>query len=110
VGDAEMKIVPVSFIRGHSTGGSGGAAAVVAKKYAGDSSAGFASECRNTTVASAGTAEVLGKDGWNVLVPYIWTPTPTDMVYSPNPILVVRMGAPSASITMEASMIVEEIG
>lgn len=110
VGDAEMKIVKVSFIRGYTGSGSGGGTTAVGKKYAGDATNGFTTECRNTTLATTGTGEVTGADGWNVLVPYIWTPTPYDMVFSPNPILVARISAPTASITMDASMIVEEIG
>ncbi len=110
LGDAAEEIIPIRFVRGFTTSGSVGAAAVVAKKYTGDAAASFVAECRNTTLASVGTPEEVGKDGWNVRVPYIWTPTPVDFVYSPNPILVVRMTAPADVMTMEASMIVEEIG
>lgn len=111
LGDAMEEIIPISVRRGYTTSGSGGAAAVIGKGLSGDSTAGFAAECRNTTVATTGTPDILHQDGWNVRVPYIWTPTPAEQPFSPNPILVVRLdAAPGDTTTIAASLKVEELG
>lgn len=111
LGDAAEEIIPISIRRGYTTSGSGGTTAVVDQKYTGDAANAFAAECRNTTLATTGTPDFQHQDGWNVRIPYIWTPTPVVMPFSPNPIIVVRLdSAPADSITMAASLTVEEIG
>lgn len=112
VGDAQEEVLDVSVIRGLATSGSGGGTPTVAKRYNGDSAASFTSECRNTTLASAGTAEQEEGDGFNVRVPYIWTPTPEDRPFCSNgqTLIVVRLGAPADSIILNAALKVEEIG
>ena len=113
LGDGAEEIIGIQLIRGFTASGSGGATAVVGKKFDGDSTAGFTAECRNTTLANTGTTAVIDADAWNVRVPYIWTPSPEDrpFVAQAQTSLVVRlMAAPADSITMYASMKVEEIG
>lgn len=110
--DAAEEIIPVSIIRGFTSSGSGGGTPTVGKKFDGDAADSFAEECRNTTLANTGTTATLMKDAWNVRLPYIWTPTPPDMPFASqaSTTIVVRIGAPADSITMDASMTVEEIG
>jgi hypothetical protein len=111
LGDAMEEIIPVSLRRGYTTSGSGGAAAVIGEGLAGDSAASFTAECRNTTVATTGTPDIIHQDGWNVRVPYIWTPTPLLQPMSTDPILVVRLdAAPGDTTTIAASLKVEELG
>lgn len=113
LGDAAEEIIGISVIRGLATSGSGGGTPTIVPLNAADAAAGFTGECRNTTAASAGTAAKVWGDAWNVRVPYIWTPTPEDRpsATQAQTLLVVRLdAAPTDSLTMNASMTVEEIG
>lgn len=113
LGDAAEEVIGVQMIRGFTTSGSGGGTSTVGKKYAGDSNASFSHECRNTTLANTGTTETTEGDGWQVRIPYIWTPSPEDrpFVSQAETRLVVRlMAAPADSMTMFATLKVEEIG
>ena len=62
------------------------------------------------TVTRGQETEVIEADGWNVRVPYIWTPSPEDRLWTSqaDTRLVVRlMAAPADSITMYAAVKVE---
>lgn len=112
LGDAAEEIIGLQIIRGFATSGSGGGTPTTVPQLANDSAAGFTAECRNTTLATAGTAAVGFSDAWNVRIPYIWTPTPEmrPVVAQTSTMFVVRlMAAPTDSLTMFASMTVEEI-
>ena len=109
--DAAEEIIRISIRRGYTTTSSGGASAVVGKANPGDAAASFTARCRDTTVATTATPDFQHQDGWNIRVPYIWTPAPSDQPISMNPIMVVRLdAAPADSITMGASLLVEEMG
>ena len=113
LGDSAEEVIGVQWIRGFTTSGSGGGTSVVGKKYAGDSNAGFSHECRNTTLANTGTTETIEADGWNVRIPYIWTPSAEDRLFvsQAETRLVCRlMAAPADAITMFAAVKVEELG
>lgn len=112
LGDAAEEIIGLQIIRGLATTGSGGGTPTIVPRLANDTAAGFAAECRNTTLATAGTAAVGFSDAWNVRIPYIWTPTPEmrPVCAQSSTLFVVRlMAAPADSLTMFASMTVEEI-
>jgi hypothetical protein len=112
LGDAAEEIIGIQFIRGFTSSGSGGGTPTVGLQLPGDSAASFTAECRNTTLANTGTTQVLHSDAWNVRIPYIWTPTPEDrpVVTQANTTLVARlMAAPADSLTMFASITVEEL-
>lgn len=111
-GDAQDEILQIQVIIGYTTSGSGGAAGTVGRMSAGDGAASFTAECRNTTVATTGTAYIVHADGWNVRAPYIWTPleawTPVGTQAVP---LYVRLPvAPADSLTMNAMVKVRELG
>lgn len=113
LGDAQEEIIGISAQRGFTTSGSGGGTPTVAKRYAGDAAASFTAECRNTTLAATGTPDITEGDAWNVRVPYIWTPTPEDRPFcaqKDNRIVIRLDAAPADSLTMMATMKVEEIG
>lgn len=113
LGDAAEEIIGVQLIRGFTSSGSGGGTSVVGKKFDGDANASFSHECRNTSLANTGTTAIVEADGWNVRIPYIWTPAPEDrpFVAQAQTSLVVRlMAAPADSLTMFASIKVEELG
>ena len=113
LGDAAEEIIGISLVRGNATVGSGGGTATKVPLSAGDAAAGFTSLCRNTTAASTGTPVFAGGDAWNVRMPFIWTPSPEDrpVCTAGATRICVRMdAAPADSLTMNATMLVEEIG
>lgn len=113
LGDAQEEIIGIQFLRGYTTSGSGGGTSTAAKRMAGDAAASFAHECRNTTLATTGTPDAVEGDAWNVRVPYIWTPSPEDRPFctqAESRIVARLMAAPADSLTMFATLKVEEIG
>lgn len=113
VGDAAEEILGLSWRRKYTTSGSGGGTAVAIPAAPSDTAAGFSLECRNTTVANTGSPEVVFLDGWNVRVPYIWTPAEQDRPWCSQKETqwVFRLdAAPADSLTMNAMAIVEENG
>ncbi len=112
-GDAQDEVLQIQIINGYTTSGSGGASATVGRQNPGDAAASFTAECRNTTVATTGTAYIVHADGWNVRSPYIWTPPDTRFVpygTQPAPLYVRLPVAPADSLTMNAAIKVREIG
>lgn len=112
-GDAQDEILTVQIINGYTASGSGGASATVGRQNPGDAAASFTAECRNTTLASTGTAYVFHEDGWQVRSPYLWTPTDAKWVpYGTQaaPLYVRLPVAPADAITMKAQAKVREIG
>ena len=113
LGDAAEEIIGIQLLRGYTTSGSGGGTSTAARRMPGDAAASFAHECRNTTLATTTTPDVVEADGWNVRVPYIWTPAPEDRPWcseAQSRIVVRLMAAPADSITMYATLKVEELG
>ena len=112
-GDTAEEIIGLSIFKKHSTSGSTGGTPVARKKYEGDAAISATIECRNTTIASGGSPEETPLDAWNVRAPYLWTPAPVDQPFISNNMTrwVLRLAAaPADSLTMNSSMIVEEIG
>lgn len=112
-GDAQEEILGISWRRKYTSSGSGGGTAVAVPVNPSDTAAGFSLECRNTTVANTGTPDVVFLDGWNVRVPYIWTPSIDDRPFctQAQTQIVFRLdNAPADSLTMNARAIVEELG
>ena len=112
VGDAAEEILRIKVIRGHTTSGSGGAAATPAPINPADAAAGAAAETLNTTIASVGTTVDLLADAFNIRSGYQfwWTPETAPIVSQANTTAVVRlMAAPADSLTMSGTLYVEEI-
>lgn len=114
VGDAADEMIRVNILRGHTSSGSGGSSATpVPLQSSAGAAAGFAAETNNTTIASAGTAVVLHAEAFNIRagMQYIPTPEARPGASQGNTTLVVRlMAAPTDSLTMEGTLIVEELG
>ena len=110
-GDAAEELLIVSLIRGYTASGSGGSAFTPLLLDKNDAAAGFAAEISNTTLATTGTPETLHSDSWNVRIPYVWLPTPEmrPRVSQAESRLVVRVSAPADSITVNATLYVEEL-
>lgn len=112
VSDTQEEILGISWRRKYTSSGSGGGTAVAIPINPSDTAAGFSLECRNTTVANTGSPDVVFLDGWNVRVPYIWTPTIEDRPFcsQAQTQIVFRLDAPADSLTCNAMAIVEELG
>lgn len=111
-GDAEEEILEILIKRGNTTSGSGGTTPAIETINPTDGAAGFTAEANNTTRASAGTADNLLHDGWNVRVPYQLL-LPEDMRPSAsqaNTTLVIGLeDAPADAITLSATVMIEEV-
>lgn len=109
--DAAEEQLRIQIIRGHTTSGSGGAAATPRPLDENDAAAGFTAEVENTTLATLGSAVNLHSDTWNVRVPFDppLTPKMTWRVEA-GVLLVVRLQAAVADdITMGGTLYVEEL-
>lgn len=112
VGDAAEEILRVRVIRGHATGGSGGSAPTPAPMNHIDTAAGFAAEVLNTTIASTGTPINLYSHAFNIRSGLeLWFPPECrPQASQANTTIVVRlMAAPTDSLTMSGTLIVEEL-
>lgn len=113
LGDAAEEIIGLVWVRGHTTGGSGGTTGITPQPLnPGSAAAGFAAESLNTTQASAGTAVNLQRHGWNVRAPLtiFYPPEDRPQASQANTTLVLRMAAaPGDSTTISGSVIVEEL-
>lgn len=113
VGDAADELLRYRVIRGHTTGGSGGAAPTPRPVKRSDAAAGFAAETCNTTIASAGTALNLHSDTFNVRSGLqLWVPDTLewDATQGDTTLVVRLMAAPADSLTMSGTLYVREMG
>ncbi len=111
VGDAAEELLRYRVIRGHTTGGSGGAAPTPAPLGRSNSAAGFAAETNNTTLATVGTVANLHSGVFNVRVgEALWLPEGCEWGASQTDttILVRLMAAPTDSLTMSGTLYVRE--
>ena len=118
-GDAEDELLSVSVIRGNTTSGSGGSTATPVRFNHYLRAAGSIVEVNNTTVASAGSPETVWADTWNIRAGWLWRAQnylPTDhsaefgIVVKPSERLAVRITAPVDALTMNGTLVFEEIG
>ena len=112
-GDAAAEILSILIIRGFTTTGSGGSA-VVGKNVQGHTGAPTTTAviaANNTTVALNGTGVTLIADTINIAAGWIYDPPPEErLIVDPSVRLVVRITAPADSITMNGTLIYEELG
>jgi hypothetical protein len=107
--DAQAEMLPVLFHLG-STSGSGGTTPTARPLQLGDAAFGGTVEVNNTTQSTEGNQ--LHAESFNVQVGFYYTPTPeTRIVISPSDRLIIELQtAPADSITMDGTVIFEEIG
>lgn len=113
VGDAASEILRYRVIRGHTTGGSGGATPTPRPLDRSNAAAGFASETCNTTIASAGTGLNLHSDTFNIAVgEKLWIPEGCEWeaTQADTTIVVRLMAAPADALTMSGTLYVREQG
>lgn len=112
-GDAAEEILRYRVIRGHTTGGSLGAAPTPRPLDRSGPAAGFTAETNNTTVATLGTTHNLHSDCFNIRVgEKLWIPENSewDASQGDTTILVRLMAAPVDSLTMSQTTYVREQG
>ena len=114
LGDAAEEQLRVEIIRGYTASGTGGGAFTpVPLQSTAGAAAGCACEINNTTVANTGTATVLHAEAFNVRSGWQYIPTSETRpgASQANTTIVVRlMAAPTDSVTMNGTLIFEELG
>jgi hypothetical protein len=112
-GDAAAEILSVQILRGHSTTGSGGAAVTPAnvEGHAGRRASAATVARNNTTVASGGSPETVLADAFNIAQGWRYAPAEAEMIRLEKAVrLVVRTSAPADSLTMNGTLVFEELG
>ena len=117
-GDAQDELLSILIMRGHTTGGSGGAT-VPAENLANFESWGrdptATVKRNNTTVASAGSPETVYATAFNVRAGFLWPSAALSYLRQPITLeaserLVVRVTAPADSLTTNGTLVFEETG
>ncbi len=93
-------------IKNYTTTGSGGAAVTPTPLVPADATAASTVARNNTTVAADGTPLILLADAWNIQMPYRWEGR---IIIPASTRLVVRITAPADAITMNGTLIFEEL-
>lgn len=110
LGDANEEEVAVTVVRGHTTSGSGGAAATPRLKDPRDAVAVTTAEIMNTTIASvAGT--IIRNKPWYIRGPFLWVPVPEERPRADagDTTLVIRCSAPGDAITVHGEVTFAEL-
>jgi len=109
-GDAEDEQLRLELIRGYTTSGSGGGAFTPLPLDPAEPAALAAAEINNTTLATAGTPQILHATALNVRAGHIWIPTP-DMrpLIAVSTRIVLRMNStPTDSVSFSGTLYFEE--
>jgi hypothetical protein len=109
-GDAAAEILSVTILRGHTTSGSGGSS-VTPSNMSGTSGASSATatvEANNTTVATGGSPATLRAESWNIQVPWLHIGD-SNFILETSQRLVIRITVPADSLTMNGTLVFEEI-
>ena len=109
-GDAASEIISVLVVRGYTTVGSGGSAITPSNFDPTGRRASATVRKNDTTVATDGTAAILRATAWNIQSEWLYIPDQSERaILMPNQRLVVRITAPADSITLNATLVFEEI-
>lgn len=112
-GDAQSELVSVRLVRGHTTTGSGGSSLTpVTRTGRSNATASTTTvKANNTTIASSGTAETLIAESFNVAAGWTYRPLPEErIVLQASARLVCRITAPTDALTVNGTIIFEELG
>jgi hypothetical protein len=114
VGDAQEEFLRIKIIRGFATVGSGVGTFTPVPLNSIDAAAGFTCRINDTTpaVVGGGTTDLLWAESFNERSGWIWLPTP-DMqpicTQVQTRIVVTMLSTPADSVTMNGTLVVEEI-
>lgn len=112
-GDAAAEIISMTVIRGFTVSGSGGTSATPAnvKGHVGALASTTTVEVNNTTVANTGTTETLIADAWNIAAGWFYDPPAEERItIKKGGRLVFRITAPADSLTVNGTIVFEELG
>lgn len=115
VGDAQEEFLRLKIIYGLATVGSGGGAFTPVPLNPADTAAGMTARINDTTVAvvGAGTTSVIWAESFNERVGWVWLPTPEMrpvITAAQTRVVVTMLSTPADSVTMNGTLIVEELG
>ena len=110
-GDAQAELLSILVVRGYTVDGSGGSANTPRNINSSSSKTVTATvTTNNTTVANTGTAHVLLADSWNVAAGAWIAPRAGEHIYlAKSERLVVRITAPTDAVTLNGTLIFEEL-
>lgn len=112
-GDAEDEMLSVKVIRGFATSGSGGSSVTPANilGHTGAGSATSTVEANNTTVAKDGTGVTLIADAFRLMDGWRYCPPKDErIILEKGQRLVVLITAPADAVTMNGTLVFEELG
>jgi hypothetical protein len=112
-GDAAAELLSVLFLRGYTVSGSDGSSVTPVTRSGLSTATAAAStvEANNTTVANTGTPAVLLADSFNVAAGFRYYPGRDDaIILQPSTRFVVRITAPADEITMNGTLVFDELG
>lgn len=111
-GDAQAEILSVLFATGYTVSGTGGTTVTPSGLGSVSTVASLCTvEANNTTVANTGTASVKLADVMNVAAGFWYRPDEEEMIWIPaSTRAVIRLTAPADAITMNGTLIYEEMG
>lgn len=106
----EEEQVPISFIRGFTTSGSGGSSSTPAPVSSNDGASAATVETMNTTVATTGTTTTHLETAFNTR-PGLDLPFAPEEQFQINPAerMVIRIGAHADAITLQATLWFKEL-
>jgi hypothetical protein len=115
VGDAQDENLLILFKRatGSYTSGSGGSTPAKVAHVTSDTAAGVTAEANNTTQSSAGSGALttIRAEPFNVRAGYQYLPTPeTRIFFTGSEAAVISIPAPADSLTLSATLVIEEFG
>lgn len=113
--DAQAEMLSILALRGYTVSGSGGSSVTPANMQSVGLStplvAASTVEANNTTVANTGTPLTLLADAFNVMGGFRYYPIPEERLeIAASERLVFRITAPADSLTMNGTLVFEEIG
>lgn len=117
--DAQAEILSLTIHRGHTVSGSGGSTVTPENLNPYSRAAGAVVEANNTTVATT-SGKLLWATAWHVQAGFLWRPSEDSphgldsyrrfILLKPSERLVIRVTAPADEITVNGSILFEEIG
>lgn len=111
-GDAQAELLPIRIITGSTdTSGGGGVTPANVEGHTGAPAAISAALAPSASLASTASATVRWADSFNVAAGFLYSPLPMErLIVEPGETVVVRVGAPADSVTINGTLIFEEIG
>lgn len=112
-GDAAAELLSLTIIRGYTVSGSGGSSVtpVNLSPVSGALASTTTVEANNTTVANTGTVVTLLSDSFNIAGGFRYYPVPEERIeIGVSQRLVIRITAPADSLTMNGTVVFEEVG